>query len=229
VEVKTFDLGLIGFQKAWMFQHQVFKAVMASYLDSAVIFCQHDPVITLGRQAHQNNILVSKELLGQRKIQLQEIERGGDVTYHGPGQVTIYPICNLNFFKKDIHWFLRQLEGAVIDFLGNFGIIGERKPGFTGVWICNQKIASIGIAIRHWITFHGISINIKQDDLANFSLIRPCGMDIKMTSLETLLGREVSIQDVKLTLANQFRDTLLAEAKPACRQAGCVPIWGSAP
>jgi lipoate-protein ligase B len=220
VEVKIFDLGLIGFQKAWIFQRQVFKAVRASCLDSAIISCQHDPVITLGRQGHQNNILASKELLCQRKIQLQAIERGGDVTYHGPGQVTIYPVCNLNLFKKDIHWFLRHLEGTVIDFLGNFGIIGERKPGFTGVWIGNQKIASIGIAIRHWITFHGISVNIKHNDLPNFSLIRPCGMDIKMTSLETLLGRETCIQDVKLTLANQFRDKLLAEAES-------VPVWSS--
>ena len=213
MEQNIFDLGLIGFKKSWVFQQEVFKAVKASYLDSAIIICRHEPVITLGRQSHLQNILMPKELLESRGIQLYEIERGGDVTYHGPGQVTVYPICNLNYLRKDVHWFLRQLEEAVIGFLSDFGINGERRQGLTGVWMGCEKISSIGIAIRNWITFHGITINIKQDDLANFNLIRPCGMDIKMTSLETLLGREVGIQDVKSHLARHFRDTLSAEAK----------------
>ncbi len=190
---KVFDLGLIDYQKALAFQIETFKAVKLGFLQSALILCRHYPVITCGRQADKNNILASEAELKARGISVYEIERGGDVTYHGPGQLTIYPIFNLSFYKKDIHWFLRQLEEMAIDLLSDFGVKAERIIGKTGVWAEGAKICSIGIAIRHWITFHGLSINIKAHDLASFNLIRPCGMDIKMTSLETILGRNVDI------------------------------------
>jgi lipoate-protein ligase B len=135
---------------------------------------------------------------------MYEIERGGDVTYHGPGQLMFYPILNLNYFKKDIHWFLRSLEKIAIDLLGEFGILANRVSGSTGVWLGNKKIASVGIAVKNWISYHGIAINIKRNDLENFSLIRPCGMDVKMTSLESQLHRDVQIDTIKAILINKF-------------------------
>lgn len=207
--MKIFDLGLIDFNVALQFQKDALCEIKNKTLDSALIICRHYPVITLGRQADKKNILVSEDELQAKGIPVYKVERAGDVTYHGPGQITVYPIFNLNYFKKDIHLFLRQLETVVIDLLSDFGIIGLRNKGLTGVWLGRQKIASIGIAIKNWITFHGISINIKKDDLANFGLIRPCGMDVEMACLETVLGQEVEIDSVKGNVVHKFEDVFL--------------------
>jgi lipoate-protein ligase B len=206
MQFKIFNSGLVDFKKIWDFQKQILQAVKNQEIPSALILCQHYPVITLGRTANKKNILISEGELRNRGIQICEIERGGDVTYHGPGQLMLYPVFNLNYLKKDIHWFLRQLEEAVIVYLSDMGIKGQRRPGLTGVWVNGKKIASIGIAIRNWITYHGLSINIKRDDLANFSLIRPCGMDIEMTTLETILERNIEIESVKENLIHKFRE-----------------------
>jgi len=225
MDLRVFNLGLIDFKKALQFQKETFQAIKNNYFNSALILCQHYPVITMGRQAKEENIKVSPLELRNRGIHMYEIERGGDVTYHGPGQLIAYPILNLSYLKKDIHLFLRQLEGLIIDFLSDLGIKGLRYKGLTGVWIDKsrpflnnaydssekgrdkQKIASIGIAIRNWITFHGMSINIKKDDLDNFSLIKPCGMDIEMTSLESVLRRDVEIDNIENNLIEKFRES----------------------
>jgi lipoate-protein ligase B len=213
MEFKVFDLGLLDFESARQCQKEIFREVKGGHYLSALILCRHYPVITLGRSAKKENIRVSESELFKKGIRVYEIERGGDVAYHGPGQLTVYPVFNLEFFKKDIHLFLRKLEELAIDFLADFGVGALRYPGLTGVWVGNKKIASIGIAIRNWITFHGISINVKRNDLANFSLIRPCGMEIEMTSLETLLDRDIEIETIKENLINKFRDTLRDSAR----------------
>lgn len=207
MDFRVFNLGLVDFKKALQFQKKIFQEIKNNYFNSALILCRHYPVITMGRQARVENIKVSSFELRNRGIHMYEIERGGDVTYHGPGQLTVYPIFNLAYLKKDIHLFLRQLEGLVIDFLSDFGIKGLRYKGLTGVWIDKNKVASIGIAIRNWITFHGMSINIKKDDLDNFSLIKPCGMDIEMTSLESVLHRGVEIDNIENNLIQKFRES----------------------
>lgn len=207
MQSEVFDLGLINYKKAWDFQKEAFRAVKSGTLGQALIFCQHYPVITLGRAANRTNILIDERRLNSQKIQIYEIERGGDVTYHGPGQLVVYPIFNLKYFKRDIHLFLRYLEEMIIELLYDFGIKGTRNAGLTGVWVAQQKIASIGIAIRNWITFHGLSINIKEADLDNFCLIRPCGMGIKMTSLETVLGRNIEIDSAKENLISKFMNS----------------------
>ncbi len=209
MDFRVFNLGLVDFKKALQFQKEIFQEIKNNYFNSALILCRHYPVITMGRQGSAENIKVSSFELRNRGIHMYEIERGGDVTYHGPGQLTVYPIFNLAYLKKDIHLFLRQLEGLVIDFLSDFGIKGLRYKGLTGVWIDKNKVASIGIAIRNWITFHGMSINIKKDDLDNFSLIKPCGMDIEMTSLETALGKNIEIEQMKEIFTHKFKDTFL--------------------
>ncbi len=201
---KIIDLGLIDFLEAWNFQKKTFEEVKSGKYESALIICRHNPVITLGRQAKRENILVDEGSLKEKGIALYSIERGGDVTYHGPGQITVYPIYNLNHLKKDIHWFLRRLEEVAIDFLADFGIIGLRRLGLTGVWVGDKKIASIGIAIKDWITFHGLTINIKEEDLSNFRLIRPCGMDVEMASMEAALNREIEINNTKSNLISSF-------------------------
>ena len=207
MDFRVFNLGLVDFKKALQFQKEIFQEIKNNYFNGALILCRHYPVITLGRQAKIDNIKVPLSELKNRGIHLYEIERGGDVTYHGPGQLIAYPVFNLNYLKKDIHLFLRQLEWLAIDFLSDFGIKGLRYKGLTGVWIDKKKVASIGIAIKDWITFHGISINIKQDDLDNFSLIKPCGMDIEMTSLESVLDRGVEIDKIKNNLIEKFRES----------------------
>lgn len=204
MDLEIFDLGLVDFKSTYLMQKEIFAQVKTGLITSALILCQHYPVITLGRKASKKNILASGKELETKGISVYEIERGGDVTYHGPGQLVAYPIFNLSLFKRDIHLFLRQLEEIVINFLSDFGIKGERYNGMTGVWIGKQKIASIGIAIRHWITFHGLSLNIKKDDLANFNLIRPCGLDIEMTALESVLNKVIEINQVKKCFREKF-------------------------
>lgn len=206
MNLEVIDLGLVDFKAAWQKQKEVFRQVKEGLLDKALIICRNYPVITLGRSSDRKNILVTQGELTKRDIGVYEVERGGDVTYHGPGQLIVYPVLNLRYLKKDIHWFLRYLEGLIIASLGEFGIKGQRLQGLTGVWVGQSKIASIGIAISHWVTFHGLSINIKRNDLSNFSLIRPCGMDIMTTCVESCLGEDFEFQRVKESLIRGFEN-----------------------
>ncbi|MCM8800743.1 MAG: lipoyl(octanoyl) transferase LipB [Candidatus Omnitrophica bacterium] len=206
MESKIFDLGLVDFASARRFQQEIFQQVKDGILKSALIICSHYPVITLGRNYKEQNIKVNLQKLKKMNIKVVKTERGGDVTYHGPGQLIAYPIFNLVYLKKDIHWYLRALEKLIIDVLAEFGIFARRIPRLTGVWVKEDKIASIGIAIKNWVTFHGLAINVKEDDLFNFSLIRPCGMDIIMTSVESVLKKRVSIDEVKLVLTRRWQD-----------------------
>src|SRR3989338_7696183 len=175
--VKIFDLGLISFKDGLDFQKNIFNEVKSGTLTHAFILCQHKPVITLGRLADKKNILISEAELQGKGIELYEVNRGGGVTYHGPGQLMLYPIINLTLTKRDIHLFLRNLEELAIGLFVDLGLVTKRISGFTGVWSGDKKIASIGIAVKNWVTYHGIALNIKKEDPDNFSLIRPCGMD----------------------------------------------------
>lgn len=197
---RVFNLGLIDFQTAWGFQKHIFSRVKKGQLNFCLILCRHPAVITLGRKASRDNIKASAFELKKLNIPLFEIERGGDVTYHGPGQLCVYPIINLAYFKKDINWYLRSLETLLLEALSAFAINAHTLPGSTGIWVGGQKIASIGIAIKNWITFHGASLNVKNNDAANFSLIRPCGLDIMMTSMEGILGEKVRFKEVEEVL-----------------------------
>ena len=189
--IRMFDIGLVDYTAALEFQRYIHARVCAGQDDSTLILCRHFPVITLGRSTRpgwlRKKETAGKWLLGSR-IRVVESDRGGDVTYHGPGQQIIYPIFDLKRFGKDLHAFLRGLEEAVIGVLGGLGIEGQVREGLTGVWHQDRKISSIGIGVKHWVSYHGIAINILKDDLTNFSFINPCGMDIEMTSAESVLG-----------------------------------------
>lgn len=204
MNLKIIDLGLADYFSVWNLQKDILVKVINNDLIAALILCRHPPVITLGRKASMASLKVDLSEIRAKGIKFYNIDRGGDVTYHGPGQLTVYPIINLHYFKKDIHWFLRELESLVISSLDDFNLRCRRREGLTGVWLQNKKIASIGIAIRHWVTYHGLSVNIKRGDLANFNLIRPCGMDIKVTSLEDVLGKDVNMEEVKSRLLYRF-------------------------
>ena len=200
---RIFDLGLVDFVKGLDFQREIFQRVKDEEFKAALIFCRHNPVITLGRSSGKNNILADRAELKKNNIEVFEIERGGDVTYHGPGQLMVYPVFNLAYFKKDLHFFLRKLEETAISALEAFDIKGERIKGKTGVWVGPEKIASIGIAVKQWISFHGLAINVKKSGLDNFALIKPCGMDIMMTSMETILGKDIEIDAVKEAIVRE--------------------------
>ena len=205
---KVIDLGLVDYLATWDLQKTILSRDMNNDVGAALILCQHYPVITLGRNASGSSLKFTRDEICARMIKLYNIDRGGDVTYHGPGQLTVYPILNLHYFKQDIHWFLRELESLVISSLGDFNLCCYRKEGLTGVWVGDKKISAIGIAIKHWVTYHGLSINIKRNDLGNFNLIRPCGMDIKVTSMEDVLDKDVNVADVKLSLLRRFNEFL---------------------
>ena len=156
--------------------------------EDLLILLEHPPVVTLGRTAKVGNVVASKEILASRGVELFEVERGGDVTFHGPGQLVGYPIIDLKRHKQDLHWYLRQVEEALIVALGALGVPAERNPGKTGVWTRGRKIASIGVHARDWVTWHGFALNVNTD-LSWFDLIVPCGIqDVTMTSIARELG-----------------------------------------
>jgi lipoyl(octanoyl) transferase len=153
-----------------------------------LLLVEHPPVVTLGRGSRTEHLVAPREFLEARGVELYEVERGGDVTYHGPGQLVGYPIFDLRQHRQDLHWFLRALEEVLIGALAHFGVPAERNPGYTGVWTVGRKIASIGIHVRQWVTWHGFALNVLTD-LSYFDLIVPCGIpNVTMTSIQKELG-----------------------------------------
>jgi lipoate-protein ligase B len=190
------DLGLVEYQKALDEQKRVHALVCDGTLPAAIIVCRHHPVVTVGRSTRPGSLLLSISEYEARGIQVVNVERGGDVTYHSPGQLVVYPIFPMAAFKNDLHAYLRFLEEGVISALESIGVHACRRKSLTGAWIHQRKIASIGIAIKRWVSFHGLSLIVNKDRLDDFSLIRPCGMDIAMTSIESELHRTVSFDDI---------------------------------
>ena len=184
-------LGYVPYAEALELQRGLARARIAGTLDrDALLLLEHEPVITLGRSSKARHLLASPELLRARGVQVFEVERGGDVTFHGPGQLVGYPIVDLKEHRKDLHWYLRQVEQALIDALATFGIAAERNAGYTGVWTQGgaRKIASIGVHARDWVTWHGFALNVSTD-LSYFDLIVPCGIqEVTMTSVQRELG-----------------------------------------
>ncbi len=169
-----------------------------------LILVEHDPVVTMGRRGTQEDLRQGQEDLRRRGIELRDTGRGGAATYHGPGQLVGYPIINLTRHGRDVHRYLRSLENCIIKALSSMGIAAERNPGRTGVWTDGAKIASIGIAVRRWITYHGFAVNVG-DDLTGFEAIVPCGMDdCRMVSVSSLLGRTVTVDEFAGVIVPEF-------------------------
>jgi len=198
-------LGVMEYAQALDFQREVARERIAGRIpEDVLLLVEHPPVVTLGRSSKEAHLLASPELLAARGVALHEVERGGDVTFHGPGQLVGYPIIDLMRHKQDLHWYLRQVEEALIVALAEFGIAAERNVGYTGVWTAGRKIASIGVHARDWVTWHGFALNVSTD-LAYFDLMVPCGIQaVTMTSVERELGRGVDMKAVEKAVAGAF-------------------------
>lgn len=176
--------------------------------DGYLLLLEHPPTFTIGRGGSADSLRVSPEEIARRGATLVNVNRGGDVTFHGPGQVVAYPVLRLHKEGLDVHRYLRQLEESVIRTLAHFGVMGERSPGLTGVWVADEKIAAIGVAIRRWIAYHGVALNVTVD-LSYFDLIHPCGIrDRGVTSLSKVLGRPAEVAEVADTWAIDLGEVL---------------------
>ena len=198
------DLGLINFEQAYRVQQEAVQNVISGG-NHRLILCEHFPVFTLGRLASEGNFLFAKSEIERRGAGIFRINRGGEVTFHGPGQLVIYPIFRLESFGKDLKGFLNNLEEVAIDFLRRFDIVANRFPGQRGVWVENQKIASIGISVKKWVSFHGMALNVSTD-MKYFAMVKPCGLNVRMTSMSILKGRAIDVNDVKSEMVKCFCD-----------------------
>lgn len=221
-QLLTIDLGLLSWAQAYALQQRVVAARKAGEIADVFLLCEHPHVITLGRSANRANLLASEHVLAQKGVELQATNRGGDITYHGPGQIVGYPIVNLNPIKRDVGWYVRMLEEAMIRASAAFGVSAFRVSGKTGIWVnagaTEEKLAAIGVHLSRWVTSHGFAFNVSTD-LRYFDLIVPCGIaDRKATSLEKILSRAVSLQDVKPHLTKHLAELLGLEPRAISRE-----------
>ena len=207
-ELWTVSLGRLGYGEALEMQRGIARERISGAIPQDVLLLvEHPPVVTLGRASKEKHLVASPEFLQSKGVDLFEVERGGDVTFHGPGQLVGYPIIDLKRHRLDLHWYLRKIEEALINTLADYGITGERNTAFTGVWTRGKKIASIGVHARDWVTWHGFALNVTTD-LSYFDLIIPCGIDgVVMTSIARELGsEEISMQDVHERVTAKFAE-----------------------
>ncbi|MBU0952379.1 MAG: lipoyl synthase [Elusimicrobia bacterium] len=210
--LKVINLGLTDYSETWKMQKEIL-AQSAQRADT-LILVEHNPVITFGRGKNdKSDILVSQEYLKKKGIEVIEVDRGGSVTLHCPGQLVGYPLIDLNKTGKDIHKYINKLEEVIIKILSDYGIKGERREGFTGVWVGQKKIASIGVGVKHWITYHGFALNVNPD-MSVISVINPCGLkNKKMTAVAELTKQEISMQKVRELTEKRFREVFGMQEK----------------
>jgi lipoyl(octanoyl) transferase len=214
------DLGLIDYKEAWDYQERLFKQIIDIKIENRknnsdtptpnyVLFCEHPHVYTLGKSGDESHLLLNKDALQSHNATFYRINRGGDITYHGPGQLVVYPILDLDNFFTDIHKYMRFLEETVIRTLSHYGVHGERFEGLTGVWLDPhtpkaRKICALGVRSSRWVTMHGIGFNVNSD-LNYFKYIIPCGIEDKaVTSLENEIGHRVDMNEIKNVLLKEM-------------------------
>jgi lipoyl(octanoyl) transferase len=198
------DLGIVDYQEAWNLQREIFQLRYEEKIPDTLILLEHPHTYTLGKVADKNNLVSSEEFLAEKNIKVYDIDRGGDITYHGPGQIVGYPIINLNEWFKDTHKYLRALEEIIIQTCAEYGLTGTRNSAYTGVWIEDRKIAAIGIKVSRWITMHGFAFNVNTD-LELFNGIVPCGIKEKgVTSLSIETAMPIELSEVKQKLLKHF-------------------------
>lgn len=208
------DWGRVAYQEAWDRQVGLSEQVKAGGPDTLVLV-EHDPVLTLGANFHEENLLRTLDEYRDLGIGVIRTDRGGDVTYHGPNQLVIYPIFDLERHGRDLHLWMRNLEETMIRTCAGFGLSAGRRPPHTGAWIGDRKVAAIGVKVRKWVNLHGIALNCN-NDLATFDTIVPCGIqDFGVTSLSQETGRDNSIREAKPIVVRAFADVFGLEAEPA--------------
>ena len=221
-EVELEDLGLIDYKQCWDYQTKLFEASVQLKIKNRkfpenrvstknhLIFCEHPHVYTLGKSGDLKNLLIDGPKRKEKNISFYKINRGGDITYHGPGQLVVYPILDLDYFFSDIHKYLRLLEESVILTLADYGVTGQRLDGFTGVWVdaekeTPRKICAIGVKCSRWVTMHGIGFNINSN-LDYFKHIVPCGIEDKsVTSLQKEINQKIDMKELKLRFKKNFK------------------------
>ncbi len=194
------NIGQKSYKAVWDLQKEMQQQRIKGEIDDTLILVEHDPVYTLGKNANEDHLLQSRD----ESIDVFNIERGGDITFHGPGQLVVYPILDLSNYKKSVSWYMRTLEQVLIDTLIEFKIIAQRNEGLTGVWVGDEKIAALGVRISRWVTMHGFSLNVNPD-LSFYDGIIPCGIfDHGVTSMEQLLGETQNNDNVKNMVIEKF-------------------------
>ena len=219
------DLGLRAYAEALVIQRDVAKRRISGEIpEDVLLLVEHPPVVTMGRSAKAQHLVASPEALAARGIALHDVERGGDVTFHGPGQLVGYPIVDLKRHRQDLHWYLRQVEESLIRAIAPFGVTGERNAGYTGVWTNGRKLASIGVHARDWVTWHGFALNVATD-LAYFGLMVPCGIQaVEMTSLCRECGPGVCVGDVAASVTAAFGEVFALAPVPVSIDALAPPV-----
>lgn len=213
--IRLISLPKTAYSEVWDMQHTIFNDLLQGKESDTLILCEHPPVYTLGRVTEKANILFTESELRKFGVEKFEIERGGDVTFHGPGQLVSYPLLNLSRFREDLGWYLRALEETIILALREYHVEGFRIPGRTGVWTGKkdreEKICAIGIKASRWCTMHGSALNVNTD-LSYFQRIIPCGIgDKQVTSLEKILGQKIEMEDVKEKYIRAFEKVFEVE------------------
>lgn len=220
---KTYRLGTVDYQEALNLQLSLLEKRKKEEIEDVLLLLQHPPTYTTGRFGKSEHLLTNAEELKKRGIHFEVVGRGGDITYHGPGQLVGYIILDLNKLKRNVHKYVRSLEEMVILALRDFGIQAERIKGLTGVWVNGEKIGSIGVGVKRWITYHGFALNVNTD-LSYFDMIVPCGIqDVKITSIKKILGRkdDINMSEVETSITRAFSkvfnrklsDTILVDRK----------------
>ena len=205
VKVNIMNLGKRSYGEVWSLQKKMQIKRMAGEIDDLLILVEHDPVYTLGKNADVNHLLQSRD----RTIEVFNVERGGDITFHGPGQLVGYPIIDLANYKKSVSWYMHSLEQLTIEVLSEFEITAKRVRGLTGVWVGDKKIAAQGVRLTRWVTMHGFSINVNTD-LSYYNGIIPCGIfDRGVTSMEELLGSTQKMEKIRTLVIDKFNQIFM--------------------
>lgn len=197
------DAGRISYGFGLELQKKARKLVENGEWDGLILLLEHEPVITIGRNGGLENLLLEEPIINSKGVKLFKAERGGNITAHNPGQLVIYPIMNLKKWKQDVHWYVRTIEDLIIKLLANYQVIAERKAGYTGVWINNEKIAAIGIFISRWVTSHGLALNVN-NDLNIFKFIIPCGNSSYGVTSLSQSGVHFELNELKRSLLSEF-------------------------
>lgn len=205
-QVLLLDMATVNYLRALKIQRELQKVRIEGAIPDCLLLLEHPPTFTLGRSGDADNILVSEKRLAQEGVAFYSVERGGDVTYHGFGQLVGYPILDLKNYKQDVHWLVERLEEVLIRTLAAFGVASGRRSKYPGVWVENDKIASIGLAVAKWVTMHGFALNVNPD-LRHFGMINPCGLKgVSMTSMSAVLGRQVNLAKVRSRVVEEMAE-----------------------
>ncbi|UCD16568.1 MAG: lipoyl(octanoyl) transferase LipB [Candidatus Zixiibacteriota bacterium] len=201
------NLGMTKYKVTWNLQKKLVALRARSVIPDCLIVTEHEPVITMGRGTDPGNLLEPPEEITRKGIDLFKVERGGDITFHGPGQTILYPIIDLRRRGRDVHKYLRDLESVAIAALNEIGLDANTKDGLTGIWVHNHKLGAIGVAVSRWIAYHGLALNVA-DELDHFRLIRPCGIiEYPVGSISGMLGRRVAMNQINNLLIASFANT----------------------